>query len=165
VHLVELPNGDFARSIVRLLVFSTWRLALLTRLVTSADPVLAAIAAKGVKEVTYHRDYAARWAVRLGDGTEYSRARMVAALEVVFPLVEELFAADPVTLPGIAVTPGELRSEVDAVLDQVLASATLVRPVVAAGEGGGRRGVHTPELTTLLGELQSVARAHPDAAW
>ena len=72
VRLVELGNGDFAECVVRLLVFATWRLALLQRLTASADPVLAAISAKGVKEVTYHRDYAAQWAVRLGDGTTES---------------------------------------------------------------------------------------------
>ncbi len=60
---------DFARAIARLLLFSTWRLALLHRLLDSRDPVLAAVAGKGVKELTYHRDYAARWTLRLGDGT------------------------------------------------------------------------------------------------
>ena len=69
VRLCELANGDFAFSVVRLLVFATWRLAVFDRLTGSADPVLAAIAAKGVKELTYHRDHAARWVVRLGDGT------------------------------------------------------------------------------------------------
>src|ERR1700710_1169525 len=35
VRLVEVDNGDFAVTIVRLLLFSTWRLALLQRLVSS----------------------------------------------------------------------------------------------------------------------------------
>jgi len=93
---VELPNGDFAFSMARLLVFSTWRLALSQRLVLAADPVLAAIAAKGVKEVTYHRDYAAQWVVRLGDGTPLSHERMQAGLAAVWPYVGELFASHPV---------------------------------------------------------------------
>ena len=94
VRLVEREDADFADLVARLLVFSTWRLALLDRLTGSADPVLAAIAAKGVKEVTYHRDYAAQWVVRLGDGTELSHARMQAAIDGVWPLVDELFRAD-----------------------------------------------------------------------
>lgn len=73
VRLVELANGDFAQSIARLLVFSTYRLAVLDRLCGSRDPVLAAVAAKGVKELTYHRDYAARWFITLADGTDESR--------------------------------------------------------------------------------------------
>jgi ring-1,2-phenylacetyl-CoA epoxidase subunit PaaC len=133
--------------------------------------VLAAIAAKGVKEVAYHRDYAAQWVIRLGDGTEVSHARMQAALAVVWPLVDELFLADPVTaaLPGVAADPAAARAGVDAVLDAVLAEATLDRPGAAplamvAGKTG-RDGVHTEALGYVLAELQSVARAHPDATW
>lgn len=173
VRLVEPANGDFAYSVARLLVFATWRLALLVRLVTSADPVLAAIADKGVKEVTYHRDYAARWLVRLGDGTELSHRRAQAGLAAVWPLVEELFVPHPVEAglagAGVAVDPAGLRGEFDAVLDQVLDAATLARPEVAplAGVSGrtGRHGVHTEAMGYLLAELQSVARAHPDATW
>src|SRR5580692_10311854 len=76
VRLVERADADFAELTGRLLVFSTWRLALLGALTASRDPVLAAIAAKGVKELAYHRDYAARWVARLGDGTDVSRAKM-----------------------------------------------------------------------------------------
>ena len=70
---------DFAVTIVRLLLFSTWRLALLERLRSSSDQVLAAIAEKGVKEMTYHRDYAGRWFLTLARGTDESRSRLLAA--------------------------------------------------------------------------------------
>ena len=87
VALAEIGDDlDFARAIARLLLFSTWRLALLEQLVTSRDPVLAAVAGKGVKEVAYHRDHAAQWTVRLGDGTGVSHTRMQAALDAVWPL-------------------------------------------------------------------------------
>lgn len=171
VRLVELDNGDFAFSMARLLVFATWRLALLQRLTASADPVLAAIAEKGVKEVAYHRDYAAQWVVRLGDGTPYSHERMQAGLDAVWSLVDELFTPHPVELrlDGVAVDPSSTREEFDAVVDQVLAAATLQRPELAplAGVSGrtGRDGVHTEEMGFLLAELQSVARAHPEATW
>jgi ring-1,2-phenylacetyl-CoA epoxidase subunit PaaC len=173
VRLAEMPNGDFAFSIVRLLVFSTWRLALLRRLTSCVDPVLAAIAAKGVKEITYHRDYAAQWAVRLGDGTEYSHERMREGFAAVWPLVDELFEPHEIELrlagAGAAVDPATVREEFDEVLAQVLAAATLQRPGAAALAGvpgrAGRDGVHTEHMGYLIGELQSVARAHPGASW
>jgi ring-1,2-phenylacetyl-CoA epoxidase subunit PaaC len=171
VRLAERADGDFAELVARLAIFSAWRLALLDRLAGSGDPVLAAIAAKGVKEVTYHRDYAAQWVIRLGDGTAVSHAKMQAALEAVWPLVDELFRPDPVTaaLPGVAADPASLRGEVEQVLDAVLAEATLERPQVApmapvAGKTG-REGVHTETFGYVLAELQSLARAHPDATW
>ena len=171
VRLVETLDADFAELAARLLIFSAWRLALFSRLADSKDAVLAAIASKGVKELTYHRDYAAQWVIRLGDGTPLSHGKMHAALGTVWPLVDELFQADPVTaaLPGVAADPAGLRGEVDAVLDTVLDTATLDRPGAApmgqvAGQTG-RDGVHTEALGYILAELQSVARAHPGATW
>ncbi|WP_214412247.1 1,2-phenylacetyl-CoA epoxidase subunit PaaC [Sphaerisporangium fuscum] len=170
VRLAEVENGDFGHTMARLLVFSIWRLALLDRLTCSRDPVVAAVAAKGVKEVAYHRDYAAGWVVRLGDGTAYSRERMAAGLQAVWPFVPELFTPHEAELrlaeAGVAVDPRHLREEFDSVLDQVLSAATLTRPPdVRAEAGGGREGSHTPAMTALLAELQSVARAHPGATW
>ncbi|MYS86197.1 1,2-phenylacetyl-CoA epoxidase subunit PaaC [Embleya scabrispora] len=154
VRLAELPNGDFAFTIARLLLLSTWRLAHLTRLAASPDPVLAAIAAKGVKELTYHRQYAAEWTVRLGDGTEESHRRMHAALARVVPWLPELYAAH------------DAREEVGTVLAQVLDTAGLAPPaVVPPLPGHGRNGEHTEHLAPLLAELQGVARAHPGATW
>jgi ring-1,2-phenylacetyl-CoA epoxidase subunit PaaC len=170
VRLAELERGDFGELTARLLVFATWRLALLQRLAASRDPVLAAVAAKGVKEITYHRDYAAQWLVRLGDGTEFSRERAAAGLAAVWPYVAELFGAHDVerrlAAAGVGVDPAELRDEFDEVLGQVLTAATLDVPEVAPRAGaGGRDGVHTGAMGDLLAELQSVARADPEATW
>jgi ring-1,2-phenylacetyl-CoA epoxidase subunit PaaC len=176
VHLVEVdcgpgPGGDFATTIARLLVFSTWRLAVFGRLTASKDPVLAAIAEKGVKELAYHRDHAAQWTLRLAGGTEYSRERMVAGLERVWPLVDELFTTHEVErrLPGVAVDPSGVRAEVDDVLDQVLTAAGLDRPATepmstVAGKAG-RDGVHTEAMGYLLAEMQHLARSMPGATW
>ena len=174
VALAELGNnGDFGKAIAQLLVFSSWRLALLHKLRDSADPVLAAVADKGVKEVTYHRDYAARWALRLGDGTDESHRRMQAALDWVWPRVEELYGTSDVerrlVAAGVAVDPAETRAEVDGVLDEVLRRATLSRPqrppAGTIGGRGGRQGVHTEALGHVLAEMQSLARQHPEATW
>lgn len=173
VRLAETTDADFAGLIARLLVFSTWRLALLARMRDSADPVLAALAAMGVREVTYHRDYAAQWAIRLGDGTDYSRERMAAGLAAVAPLVSELFEPTVVELrlaaTRVAVDPAQLRPEFDAVLARVLAEATVDMPdgpALARVSGqAGRDGVHTEAMGYLLAELQSVARGMPGATW
>jgi ring-1,2-phenylacetyl-CoA epoxidase subunit PaaC len=174
VALAELPDErDFARAIARLLLFSTWRLALLQRLLGSRDPVVAAVAGKGVKELTYHRDHAARWTLRLGDGTPESHRRIQAALDAVWPHVEELFRTSDVERrladAGVAVNPAQTREEVDAVLDEVLTRATLARPAVppAGPIGGraGRQGLHTEYLGHVLAEMQSLARQHPGATW
>ncbi|HEY1702533.1 MAG TPA: 1,2-phenylacetyl-CoA epoxidase subunit PaaC [Trebonia sp.] len=168
VRLAEHADADFAELAVRLLIFSTWRLALFEALASCPDPVLAAIAAKGVNELAYHRDYAAQWVIRLGDGTDRSHAKTQAALDAVWPLVGELFRPDPDALADIdrgAFTVSAFMG----IIDTVLATANLDRPEAQAlalvGGKAGRDGVHTEAMGCLLAELQSVARAYPAATW
>jgi ring-1,2-phenylacetyl-CoA epoxidase subunit PaaC len=149
VRLVEVPNGDFGHLVARLLLFATARLAAFERLTGHDDPVLSAIAAKGVKELAYHRDYAARWFVTLAQGTEESRRRLTAGLAAIWPLHPELVAAY------------DVGAEVDAVLDQVFTAAAVSRPEVGAMSGHG----HTEALSRMLAEMQVVARAHPMGQW
>jgi ring-1,2-phenylacetyl-CoA epoxidase subunit PaaC len=168
--LVEAPNGDFAQTMVRLLAASTVRLAVFSRLRDSRDPVLAAIAAKGVNELTYHRDHAARWVLRLGDGTEESHRRAQAGADAVWPLLADVCTATDVerrlTAAGVAVDPAVVRDEVREVLTQVLERATLTVPAWPADAAPrGRDGGHGEELTALLAELQGLAREHPAATW
>jgi len=169
VHLVERPNGDFGVAMARLLVLSTYQCELYDRLRTSTDPTLAAVAAKAVKEVDYHRDHATQWVLRLGDGTEESRHRMQAALDAEWPFVAELFDGSYVDAAllgaGAAVDPGGLRPAFDHRIAGVVAEATLTLPDVGPAAGGGRRGEHTEAMAPLLDELQGVARAHPGATW
>lgn len=114
-----------------------------------ADPVVAAIAAKGVKELTYHRDYAGRWFLTLAQGTEESRRRLLDGLLAVWPLYDELRTAY------------DVGPEVDVVLDQVFAVSGVERPEVGAMAGRG----HTEALSRMLAEMQVVARAHPRGLW
>jgi ring-1,2-phenylacetyl-CoA epoxidase subunit PaaC len=173
VRLAELENGDFGELMARLLVFSVWRLALLARLTGSRDTVLAALAAKGVKEVTYHRDYAAQWLIRLGDGTAFSRERAAAGLAGIWPFTAELFTPHEVERrlaeAGVGVDPAVLRAEFGQVIGQVLAAATLAVPDAPPRPGvagrAGRDGVHTEAMGSLLADMQSIARAHPGATW
>ncbi|NYJ75435.1 1,2-phenylacetyl-CoA epoxidase subunit PaaC [Allobranchiibius huperziae] len=167
VRLVEPVDEDFAQLVIRLMVFSTWRLALFEQVQRVADPVLAAIAAKGIKELRYHRDYAAGWVVRLGDGTEVSHDKAAAAVERLWPLVPELWR-HCAPQSALGVEPPE--AAVLEVLSGVFRTATLDVPegahVLGAVDGRtGRDGMHTEALGYLLAELQSVARADPEATW
>jgi ring-1,2-phenylacetyl-CoA epoxidase subunit PaaC len=168
--LVEAPDTDFAHAMVRLLVATAVRLAVFTRLRDSRDPVLAAIAAKGVHELTYARDHAARWVLRLGDGTAESHRRAQDAVDAVLPLTAELFSATDVERrladAGVAVDPSTVRDEVRSVLAEVLGRATLARPAEPADRApAGRLGRHGPHLSGLVSTLQGLARQHPAATW
>lgn len=167
--LVEQENGDFAVTVVRQLLFSAYQLEAWRALGLSTDEKLAAIAAKAVKEVTYHLDHATQWTLRLGDGTDESRRRMQAALEQLWPYAAELFEEDAVTddvvARGVAADPYALRAAWDASVDRVLRDATLERCSISWTPTGGRRGLHTECFGYMLAEMQHLHRAHPGARW
>jgi ring-1,2-phenylacetyl-CoA epoxidase subunit PaaC len=167
VHLVEQPNGDFARTIARQFVVALYQWELYSRLVHSSDPTMAAIAAKAVKEVDYHRDHSIQWILRLGQGTEESRRRMIAGLRLTWPYVEELFTDHPLIddLGDAGVRPSTLREPFDAAVHAVLAEAELDVPQVPGSVGGGRLGRHSEHLGYILAELQVLAREYPGASW
>ncbi|KRC46433.1 MULTISPECIES: 1,2-phenylacetyl-CoA epoxidase subunit PaaC [unclassified Nocardioides] len=173
VRLAEVANGDFAETVVRVLLFSSWRLAVFEQLSSSRDAVLAAVAAKGVKEMAYHRDFSARWFLTLARGTEESRRRLVAGLEQLWPLWPELFethsAEREAAAAGVGVDPAQVAAEVDVVLEQVFAASGVDRPDRGALAGiqgkKGRDGHHTEAMSKILAEMQVVARAHPRGRW
>ena len=169
VQLVERPRGDFGVAMARLLALSTYLCELYDRLRHSTDETLAAVAAKAVKEVDYHRDHATVWVLRLGDGTDESHLRMQDALDAEWAYVPELFDpayVDPALVEqGVAVDPTTLRDAFDRRIAAVLAEATLTVPRVPAAVTGGRRGEHTDALVAMLDDMQGLARAHPGATW
>ncbi len=135
LQICELPNVDFALTMGRLLIFSSYQLALYSRLTQSSDATLAAVAAKAVKEVAYHRDHATQWVLRLGDGTAFSHGRMQSAIARLWPYLPELFddrwLGPALTDRSIAVRPSDLAAEVNAHLATVL-----TRRAVLAAAGG-----------------------------
>ncbi|WP_447912271.1 1,2-phenylacetyl-CoA epoxidase subunit PaaC [Microbacterium phyllosphaerae] len=165
--IVEQPNGDFAQTIARQFVVSTYMFELYSALRESTDPTFAAIAEKSLKEVDYHRDHAVQWVLRLAGGTDESRRRIVRALGDVWPYVDELFRDEPLIdrLGDAAARPSTLRPGFDAVVNTVLAEAELETPAVSASSAGGRRGAHATPLGHLLAEMQVLARRHPGASW
>ncbi|NYE95506.1 ring-1,2-phenylacetyl-CoA epoxidase subunit PaaC [Psychromicrobium silvestre] len=169
-QLFEQPNGDFARTIARQLIVSVYQFELYRRLQDSSDPTLAAIAAKAVKEVDYHRDHASQWVLRLALGTEESRRRMIEGLKLSWPHLEELFDQDELyaRLGTVAVPPSSFRADFDAFIAAVLSEAELELPQLPQlprASGGGRRGEHSEHLGYLLAEMQVLAREHPGASW
>jgi ring-1,2-phenylacetyl-CoA epoxidase subunit PaaC len=167
--LVEQPNGDFAQTIARQFLFSTYQELLFEQLKTSKDARLAAITAKAVKEVAYHRQLASDWVIRLGDGTDESKARMNAGLDWMWRFVDELFEMDALETKlakeGVAIDKAALRPRWDEHINAVLAEATLPRPAARRPVVGGRAGRHSEHLGHLLSEMQFLQRAYPGAVW
>jgi len=167
--LVEQPNGDFAQTLARQFLFSNWQELLFRDLTRSRNETISAIAAKAVKEVAYHARFANEWMVRLGDGTEESRARATAGLEWMWRFADELFDVDetvePLVTAGVAADARALRAEWDARIAATLAAATLEMPRPRRGARGGRAGHHSEHLGHLLSEMQFLPRAYPDARW
>ncbi len=167
--LVEQPNGDFAQTMVRQMLFSTWQKMLLGHLAGSKDKLIASVAAKAVKEVVYHQELACEWVIRLGDGTEESRGRAQAGLEWMWRFIPELFENDETVSGladrGIGADPSAFRADYDRIVGEVLAEATLVRPKDQRPILGGRRGHHSEHLGHLLCTMQFLPRTYPDATW
>jgi len=168
--LAELPNGDFAHTVLRLLFFSAYQRQLYAALGESADDEIAAFAKKAFVEVDYHYEYAVSWTLRLGDGTEESHDRASDALDELWPYTAEFFAEDELVTrlaaDGLVPDPERLQGPWMEQVSAVLAEATLgTAPSGTWRPGGGRSGVHTEDLSYLLAEMQSVHRAHPGATW
>ena len=170
VLLVEQPNGDFGQTILRQFLFDCWHLAMLRELRNSSHAQVAAIAAKAVKEVTYHAERSGATVVALGDGTVESHNRMQRALDLLWPYVGELFVADAVddamATAGVAPKLAELRVAFDAQVSAVLDDATLIAPEGGFAHKGGKTGFqHSEHLGHMLTQMQWLQRAYPGAEW
>jgi ring-1,2-phenylacetyl-CoA epoxidase subunit PaaC len=178
--LLELPHHgplastasadrDYATTIARNFLYSALMVLVWERLQTSADAQLAAIAAKSLKEVRYHLRHASDWLVRFGDGTEASHARAQTALNHLLPYCQEFWtgseAETQATNNGTGVDLPGLKTAWDALVDDTLNAATLARPASDGHVTQGKLGVHSEHMGFLLAEMQSLARAHPQAVW
>lgn len=166
--LVEQPNGDFAETMARQFLFDAWHVPLLEGLAEASDPRIAEVAAKSLKEATYHLRRSSEWVVRLGDGTEESHARMQRAIDTLWRFTGELVQFDEVDQAmaeaGIAPDTETLVARWNATVEKVLEAATLTRPPADAWMyTGGKAGHHTEHLGFLLAEMQYLPRAYPDA--
>ncbi len=178
--LVELPHHgplapsarqdrDFATTLVRNFLFSNLMVGVWAQLEKSPDAQLAAIAAKTIKETRYHLRHAHDWVVRMGDGTDTSHARAQAALDHLLPYAQEFWppsAAEQAAMDaGIGLDLDALQAPWQQQLRETLQLAQLQASPVTAFVSGGKNGIHSEHLSYLLGDMQSLARAHPQAAW
>jgi ring-1,2-phenylacetyl-CoA epoxidase subunit PaaC len=169
VLLVEQPNGDFAVTMARQFYFDAWHYLLLRELAGSRDPRIAEIAAKGLKEVTYHLERSRDWVLRLGDGTEESHRRMQTAIDDLWMYTGELFESDEIdqAMAGEGLGP-DLATLQEPWLGLVRATAeeaTLSLPQPGWAQKGGKRGIHSEHLGYILADLQFLQRAYPNATW
>jgi len=167
--LVEQPNGDFARTMVRQLYFDLWHVMLLEGLEQAPDERIAGIAAKAYKEARYHLERSRDWVIRLGDGTEESHRRTQEAVDELWIFTGELFESDEIEAAladqGVIVGSGRIAAVWKERLAGILAEATLTFPQENWMRRGGRRGIHSEHLGYLLAEMQFLQRAYPDARW
>ncbi|MFN3987974.1 MAG: 1,2-phenylacetyl-CoA epoxidase subunit PaaC [Rhodocyclaceae bacterium] len=169
ITLMELPNEDFGRTVLRNFLASAFQVLLWSRLSTSADAGLAAIAAKSLKEARYHLDHSAEWVIRLGDGTETSHTRMQAALDYLWPYTAEFFAPSPaddaVQAAGIGPAWQALEGEWEAAVLPVLGEASLTVPARTPFRSHGKFGRHSEHMGHLLATMQYMQRTYPGASW
>ena len=168
--LVEQPNGDFAHTIARQVLFDAAGEHVLAQLAASSHERLAAIAARAANAVRYHVRHARGWWLRLGLGTEESHARLQAALDDLWPYTSELVTPDAIDAElarsGVGADLEQTRSHFEHTLAELIAEAGLAHPAALPYPAlGGRTGTHGEHLDHLLSEMQCVARAHPGARW
>lgn len=169
VLLVEQPNGDYAKTIVRQAFVDHFNLLVYTELAKSKDETIAGIAQKAIKEVTYHVRHSSSWVLRFGDGTEESHNRAQEAVNELWRFTGELFEMDDVennlVKEGIAVNTSLLKEKWEKQITDLLTKATLKKPESSFMQSGGRKGMHTEHLGYLLSEMQTVPRMYPNAKW
>ena len=167
--IVELPNGDFACTVLRNLLVATWLKLAWERLRASTDAELAAIAAKALKEARYHQQHAADWVVRLALGTDESRARIERALADLWRFGAELFASDAIdeaaAASGLGPRWGELQPAWQAEMAHILDAAQLKAPDAVPFLSTGKTGRHSEHMGFILAEMQYLQRAYPGGAW
>ncbi|MGR3627605.1 MAG: 1,2-phenylacetyl-CoA epoxidase subunit PaaC, partial [Limimaricola sp.] len=159
----------FAHALMRQYLFDAWHLPMQEALCDSGHEAIRDLAQKSVKEVRYHIDRSRDLIVRLGDGSDESRAKMQGALDALWPYAADLMATDAVeaALADQGVLPGldRVRKAFDAETAATLDRATLTIPENGHARTGGRTGIHTETMGYILAEMQSVPRTFPDARW
>lgn len=167
--ILELPKGDWGFTVTRLFLFSQYQWLLYRMLERSADERLGGIAAKAVKETTYHLRWSSEWVIRLGDGTAESRARIARSLEELWPYTGEMFqpsdAEEVMALAGFAPDLKALRADWEQGVKTVFEEATLEMPPPGWQHSGGKSGYHTEHLGYILAEMQYLQRAYPGCTW
>lgn len=167
--LAEQPNTDFAYTICRQFFTDAFDYYFYQQLIHSRDETLAALAAKGIKEVTYHLRHSSQWVERLGDGTAESHTRIQNAVDELWRFTGELFEMTEqdahLLKENIAINLDTIKPQWQQYVDGVLQKATLQTPAASWMQRGSREGKHTEHLGYLLAEMQHLHRSYPGVAW
>ena len=168
--MLELPNHDFARTIVRQFLFDAFQVPWLTALKSSSDERVAEIAAKSLKEALYHLDRSTETVIALGDGTEVSNAKIQEAVDYLWPYMSEAFVDDEtdreMANTGIAPLPSTLRKDWLKQVEATFSQAQIQKPTNEFAHTGGRTGKrHTEHLGNMLAVMQVLPRSYPTAVW
>lgn len=161
--LVELPNGHWGQTILKLAFFARWQQLVYTQLLGCADEAVAAIAEKSLKEVQYHVKWSGDWVVRLGDGTTESHEKIAEALDFVWPFTGDLF--EQTDWNSSLINWVICHQNWQQAVNELLYHATLAVPVKPGTQSGGLRGVHTEYLGYILAEMQYLQRVYPGNEW
>ncbi len=169
VLLTELPNGDFAQTIVRQFLYDAFDICFLDQLASSAHDNLSGIAQKSIKASKYHFAYSSEWLKRLGDGTEESHKRTQRALDKLWPYTGELVTPSTVDILAhnekIGVDLNVIRDQVTALYKEMIIQSNLVIPETPYMHSGGKDGVHTENLGHILSDLQYMQKTYPGLEW
>lgn len=167
--LTEQKNGDFAQTIVRQAFFDTFNYLFTTQLIKSSNDYLSSYAQKAIKEIKYHRFFSHEWFTRLGDGTEESHNRMRAAVDKLWPYIDEAFKPaafeTDLLVDNISVDLAKIKDSFYTEISQLIENATLVKPDHSYMLYGGKKGNHTEHMGFILTELQFLQRAYPGQTW
>lgn len=167
--VTEMPNGNFADTTARQFYISTFEYLYFTTLQKSNDETIAALAAKTLKEVKYHMAHAADWVIRLGDGTDESHEKMQQAINELWMYTGEFFEMDEtdkkLLTTGVGIDASTLHDNWLQKVKETLTEAKLELPHAEYMQTGSKQGIHTEYLGHMLGEMQYLQRAYPDAKW
>lgn len=167
--LVEQPNEHFGYTIMRQFMYDCYHYYHLAALRSSSDERLSQIAAKTIKEATYHLKYSSEWVIRLGDGTEESHQKMQEALDDRIRFFDEAFipsaAEQDHRLKSIAVDCTAIKQDAWKKFSDICQQANLTIPDKVVPQQGGKSGIHTEQMGYLLAELQYLQKSYPGAEW
>lgn len=167
--ITEQPNGDYAKTILRQAFIDCFDLMFYTELAKSKDSTLAGIAAKSVKEISYHKRHSFSWVIRFGNGTEESHRRLQEGFDAIWQFTAEMFEMnetdEALIKEGIAVDLAPLKARWETEIHELLQKAGIKLPETVFMQKGSRNGLHSEHLGYILAEMQALPRMHPDAKW
>jgi len=168
-QLSELPNGDYANTILKVYFFAVYQKLLYGALSKSSDEQLSAIAEKSLKEVKYHYTHASTWIKMFAGGTEESKIRLKNAVENLWEYTAGMFAItngeEDLAKLGIVPDAKDLHENWKQKVAEDFIQFGIQIPDSEFMQKGSRTGYHTEYFGFILCELQYMQRTYPNCVW